>query len=257
MQDVRKHLKEGLLTGALVLAVVLCLPLVALLVFLGRIAFIVVAAVAFVGGIALFVFSPRFRAWFRDSMSPLITYKGLRLATDVSLHRGHCWARIEPDEIVVGADDLVQAVLGPVESVETPLVGARIQKGEPLLRLWCGSRSLDLPAPVSGTVRGINTALRGRPGLVNEDPFSKGWMVRIDGKQPRQERRSLLNGASAVNWFRREVDRLIAALQPGWAAAPSLPDGGAVVDNLYRHIDDETWGRIRSSFFEGRESDAL
>jgi len=257
MKDVWKHVKEGLFTGALVLAVAVCLPLVALLVFLGRMAFIAVAAVALVGGIAFYVFSPRFRSWFRDSMSPLITYKGLRLATDVSLHPGHCWARIEPDETVIGADDFVQAVLGPVESVETPSVGARIQKGERLLRLWCGGRSLDLPAPVSGRVLGINTALRGHPGLVNQAPFSRGWLVRVAIEQPRQERRSLLRGASAVSWFRREVDRLIAALQPGWAAAPSLPDGGAVVDNLYRHIDDETWKRIRASFFESRRENAL
>ena len=49
----------------------------------------------------------------------------------------------------------------------------------PILRLRRGGRAIELRAPVSGTVVGSNEALHDRPRLVNDEPFARGWAVRI------------------------------------------------------------------------------
>lgn len=249
MTDTRSFIKDWAITGGFLALAIVCLPLIAVLVFLGRMVFLAAAIGVLAAGVFLYLLSPNFRTWFDEQTATEISYKGLRLAANVSLHPGHCWAKVEPDEVVVGADDLVQTVLGPVEAIELPSVGRHVERGETLLRLKRGNRSIELPAPVSGTVLGNNGALRSRPGLINKNPFSKGWVVRIKADKPFRERRRLLRGTAAREWFRKEVDRLIGALSPSSGTVASMADGGALVDGLYSHIDEETWKRLQNEFW--------
>lgn len=249
MKHARNRIKDGLLVAATLLVVVLCLPLIAAFAFVTRGVLLAAAIVAVVGGLAAYTVSPRFRAWLDLRTAPLIRYKGLRLAAGVAVHPSHSWARLEPDDVFVGADDLVQAVLGPVESVELPPAGRHVRQGEPLARLRHGERSVELRAPITGTVESGNPALAEQPGLVNEDPFNKGWLVMLRAESPRADRRRLFRGSDLRAWFQAEVDRLIGTVLADRALAPSLPDGGPVVEGLYRHIDDAAWQRLTDTFF--------
>lgn len=249
MKHARNRLKDGLLVAAVLLLVVLCMPLIAAFAFITRGVLLAAAIVAVVGGAVAYTVSPRFRAWIGLRTAPLLHYKGLRLAAGVAVHPGHGWARLEPDDVFVGADDLVQAVLGPVQSVELPPAGRRVRQGEPLARLRHGERSVELRAPITGTVECGNPALAARPELVNEDPFNKGWLVMLRAESPRADRRRLFRGKGLRAWFQAEVDRLIGTVLGDAALAPSLPDGGPVVDELYRHVDDAAWKRLTETFF--------
>lgn len=245
-------------TGALALVVVPILTLVAFVLLAGlafafRVGiFAALLAVVLVGMVAYAV-SPRFREWYGYKMDPNLTYSGLRLDTGVALHPAHAWMRIDGDEATVGADDLVQAVLGPVERVELPETGTRVRRGEVLFRLRHGDRDVAVRAPVSGTVLGVNEALFETPELCNESPFCGGWAVRLSGEDLKGERRALHRGADARGWFRGEVDRLLAEVLPGMPVggelAPTLPDGGELSAGLHREIDDGTWRRVSRAFF--------
>ena len=108
---------------------------------------------------------------------------------------------------------------------------------------------MELRSPVSGTVLGTNEELWEHPWLINEEPFSKGWAVRLRGDNLRADRRRLLRGKEAQDWFCGEVDRLIETLQPKEAFTPGLADGGALVAELYLQIDDDAWKRLTQNFF--------
>lgn len=243
------QMRETLTVGAALVLVVVALPLLAVLSLVGRAVFFAAALAAVVAGILLFALSPRFRAWLRAETEGEMTLSGLRLATDVAVHPGHSWARVEPDQVWVGADDLVAAVLGPPTAVETPAVGSRVRRGEPLVELRRGERRVTLPAPVSGTVLGRNGELDRRPWLLREEPYAGGWLLRLRSDAPRAQRRKLLSGGAARAWFRKEVDRLLTVLTPGGTLAPALPDGGTLVGELYRQIDDPTWERLSATLF--------
>lgn len=242
-----RHRAEWWKVGGYVALAVVALPVLAVLAFVAR--GVVLGGVLLGLGVCLVAFtvSPAFRSWIQNWTEPEIAYSGLRLATGLAFHPAHTWARLERNEATVGADDMVQSTLGPVDSVDLPQVGARVRQGEPFARLRHGQRSLDLVAPVTGRVLTANHALFDEPARINHEPFGDGWIARIEGDTLRVEKGRLFRGEEARAWFRREVDRLVSRLLP--EAAPALPDGGVLVGELHRHIDETHWRRLTEEFF--------
>jgi len=228
--------------------VVLTLPLLAAGAFVLRGAFFITLPVALVVGTTLWLTNARFRAWFGAATSPIESYKGLQLATDVALSSGHAWARTEGRNVTVGADDLLASAIGPADRIDLPPPGQQILRGDVLFRLKRGDRDLDVRAPVSGTVLAANDALAKDPGLVASDPFRRGWAVRLTGvPELGHDPQGLRRGADAVTWFRTEVDRFLATILGDVASVPAMADGGVVTGDVYRRIDDETWVRVKET----------
>lgn len=247
MSRKRKWLHDGVTLGTSLIVLMVCIPLLVVAAVVGRAVVLGLLAAALLGGTLLYLFHPRFREWLGVQVVPVIEHKGLRMGTDVALDRGHAWARLGRRRVVVGADDLMQATLGPIDSVELPTWGDEIRRGEPLFVLRRGDRSIEVNSPVSGTVTATNTRIREQPELVNEEPFGDGWAVTLRSWNPDADAERLRRGDDAHEWFRDEVDRLIALLEP--SRAPALADGGALVEDLHRHVDDDAWRRLKDAFF--------
>ncbi len=249
MQHKKIRLTECLTAAAVVLALVAALPLLGVTLFVLRFVLVALAVVALTGGVILYAASWRFRRRFLAAIGPRYDYKGLHLSTDVALDPAHTWAIVEPDGAFVGVDNLATACLGPVDRVDLPAPGQRVHRGEAFLTLGHASRELPVPSPVTGTVTARNEALLSDPERLNRDPFGLGWVARIRTDDPRAERRRLLRGLRAQEFFRQEVDRLVGTLGTGSSAVTSMADGGAVVDDLHRAIDGPTWRELRKEFF--------
>jgi glycine cleavage system H lipoate-binding protein len=199
--------------------------------------------------VAAYVVSPNFRGWLDAKIDKQAPCKGLRLAWGIDLHPSHSWARIMFWHVLVGADDLVQAALGPVQAVDLPPVGKRVEEGDRLFSLRRGNRCVEVRAPITGTVLARNEMLTKHPGFVNDEPFHRGWAVRLRAEDVGESKRRLLHGDEARTWFGREIDRLMTSLHADEEVRTCLADGGAVVHDLYRHIDDDAWKRLTESFF--------
>src|SRR3990170_3198014 len=52
---------------------------------------------------------------------------------------------------------------------------------------------IELPSPVTGTVRAVNEAIRDDPSLINVDPYGKGWLVEVEIDEP-EELERMMNG---------------------------------------------------------------
>lgn len=241
-------LKRGfVLLGALLLFpfVLLAMMLCALLFWpLSLLAASISALVA-----VLYVMSPSFRSRLDAKIDEQIQYKGLRLVSGTEFHPNHSWARILLWHVLVGADDLVQAVLGPVQAVELPPVGTRVREGDRLFTLRRGNRRVEVKAPISGTVIARNEQLVKDPAFVNVEPFHRGWAVRLRPEKVDEGRRHLLHGDEARTWFGREIDRLMTSLHADEVLDTCVADGGAITPNLYQHIDDDAWNRVTENFF--------
>lgn len=252
MRDTKITVRDGFEVAGLVVIALLLLPLAAVAVIVARFAFFAIALVGVAVGLGAWALSPRFRSWLAKDTSE-VHYSGLRLAGDVALSPEHAWARFDGGEATVGADDLVQNVLGPVEAVELPLTGVHVRQGDPLFRLDRGARSVTVRAPISGRVLHANPALADDPRRVNDDPYGAGWAVRLLADGIRTERRALKTRGTAASWFRGEVDRLLDALvappaTPAYAGA-TMADGGVLVHEVWAHIDDPTWDGLQAAFF--------
>jgi glycine cleavage system H protein len=98
---------------------------------------------------------------------------------DLRYTKDHEWLRLEKDEGVVGITDFAQDALGDVVFVELPAVGAVLTQGQTFGVVESNKTVSDLFAPVTGKVTAVNQGLRDEPELVNQDPYGRGWMIRI------------------------------------------------------------------------------
>jgi glycine cleavage system H protein len=108
--------------------------------------------------------------------------------------KDHEWIRVEGDTGVVGITDYAQGELGDVVFVEVPTVGTRLQQGKQLGTIEAVKTVSDIFAPVSGEIVEINPALKDSPELVNKEPYSGGWMVKMKIEN-KSELNSLLDTA--------------------------------------------------------------
>lgn len=96
----------------------------------------------------------------------------------------HEWFQlISDDEALVGITDFAQGELGELVFVEVNTVGKTLQKGEIFGTVEAVKTTSDLFIPLSGTILEFNEAISEKggdqPGLINEDPYGKGWIVKM------------------------------------------------------------------------------
>ena len=121
----------------------------------------------------------------------------------------HTWAQLIPDgNIRVGVSDYAQRQLKGISHIHTESVGKEINKMEPFGVAETWMFMLDLYAPVSGKIVKINEHLRNDPHVINEDPYTEGWIVEIKPKNSLVLEQELKNLLSA-----REYNELTSKLE--------------------------------------------
>jgi glycine cleavage system H protein len=126
---------------------------------------------------------------------------------DIKYLATHQWGRLEPDgTVTVGITDYAQTQLGDVVFVDLPAVGtALVQAGEAGV-IESVKTASDLFAPVSGTVIELNPALDEAPETVNDAPYGKGWLFRIQPADASGEWGQLLDAAGYQQAVAAEED---------------------------------------------------
>ncbi len=119
----------------------------------------------------------------------------------------HVWARPEPDgTVVVGLTDVAQTLAKTLISAAPREVGRRVPRGRSLGTVESGKWVGPVPAPVSGEIVAVNREIKDRPSLINEDPYGKGWFVRLRPENWEGESSDLLTGRAAVEAYRRLLE---------------------------------------------------
>jgi glycine cleavage system H protein len=91
----------------------------------------------------------------------------------------HEWIRKEGDVFLVGITDYAQQELGDVVYVDLPPAGGSVQRAASMFTVESVKAVSDIYAPVDGEIVGVNEKLEDEPQLVNEAPFSDGWMIKM------------------------------------------------------------------------------
>ena len=85
---------------------------------------------------------------------------------------------------VVGITAYAQGELGDVVYVELPEVGASFNKMDVFGTIEAVKAVSDLYCPVAGDITEVNHDLDDEPSLVNDDPYGKGWMIKLRVSAP-------------------------------------------------------------------------
>ena len=96
----------------------------------------------------------------------------------------HEWLRLEGDVATIGITDHAQSELGDIVYVDLPNVGRILKAGDSFGSVESVKTVSDVYAPVGGEVVEANAALGSQSELVNEDPYGRGYMVKIRVENP-------------------------------------------------------------------------
>lgn len=100
--------------------------------------------------------------------------------TDLFYTKDHEWVRLQDDgTAIVGITAYAQESLGDITFVEFPECGETIEQGETFGVVESVKAASDLYMPVTAEVIEINDAVDLSPELVNQDPYGKGWLLKI------------------------------------------------------------------------------
>jgi glycine cleavage system H protein len=172
---------------------------------------------------------------------------GFQLPESLHYHRGHTWARpVDADTVVVGMDDFARRLLGPAKEVRVPAVGTWLHQGASGFGVTVDGRAADLVSPIEGEVVAVNDKLREQPTLATDDPYGRGWLVKVRSSDLAANLRNLLSGSLArrfVEDAREGLDLRLMAL-----SGSVLQDGGEPVADFARHLPVADWHRLVGEF---------
>jgi glycine cleavage system H protein len=94
--------------------------------------------------------------------------------------KDHEWIRVEGDGTAfVGITAFAQSELGEIVYVDVTSEGETIAQNDVFGSVEAVKTVSDLLMPVSGEVLEVNAELEDKPELINEDPYGKGWIIKI------------------------------------------------------------------------------
>lgn len=96
----------------------------------------------------------------------------------------HEWVHLDGDVATLGISRFAVDQLTDLIVIELPKVGAKLAQGKPFGEVESVKAVSDLYAPVSGEVVEVNDAVAGDVQILAEDPYTKGWLVKVKVADP-------------------------------------------------------------------------
>jgi glycine cleavage system H protein len=118
----------------------------------------------------------------------------------------HVWARRDGDLVTVGMTDVAQNLAKTIIAVTPKAPGRSVAKGRNVATVESGKWVGPVPAPVSGEIVEVNTALTASPALINADPYGEGWVARLRPADWDAEAADLATGPDGIEAYRRFLD---------------------------------------------------
>jgi len=136
-------------------------------------------------------------------------------------------------------DDFAQKLVGKVDAVDLPAVGSRLAQGEKGWSLVVDSERIPMLSPVAGEVVEVNREVLRSPELLAQDPYGKGWLLKVKSSRVASNARNLLSGKLARAWMESALDKLHPL--HGESLGPVLQDGGLPVEGIARVLGGDEW----------------
>ncbi|AKS69808.1 glycine cleavage system protein H [Staphylococcus schleiferi] len=104
----------------------------------------------------------------------------MAVPSELKYSKEHEWVKVEGQTATIGITDFAQSELGDIVFVELPEVDDELTEGETFGSVESVKTVSELYSPVSGKVIEVNEGLEDEPEAVNESPYEKAWMVKVE-----------------------------------------------------------------------------
>lgn len=119
----------------------------------------------------------------------------MNFPSELKYTKEHEWVRIEGDIATVGITDFAQSELGDIVFVEIETQGESLGNGDTFGTVEAVKTVSDLYMPLGGEIIEVNADLQSNPEYINEDPYQKGWMIKVRMSDP-SEANALMDATS-------------------------------------------------------------
>jgi glycine cleavage system H protein len=109
------------------------------------------------------------------------------------------WVRMEDGVAVIGVTDYAQQALSDVVYVDLPDNGKSFARDGVFGSVESVKAASDLHVPIGGTVTEVNEDLADSPEWVNQEPYGKGWFIKVKPSNP-AELESLMDAAAYTEY---------------------------------------------------------
>ncbi|OGI18917.1 MAG: glycine cleavage system protein H [Candidatus Melainabacteria bacterium RIFCSPHIGHO2_02_FULL_34_12] len=99
---------------------------------------------------------------------------------DLKYTKSHEYIKINGNQATIGITSYASNELGDVVFVELPDIGKTFQSGEKFGVIESVKSVSDLYIPNAGKIIEVNKDLNDHPEYINQDTYSKGWMIKIE-----------------------------------------------------------------------------
>jgi glycine cleavage system H protein len=110
----------------------------------------------------------------------------MNIPQELKYTKEHEWVRKDGDLFTIGITDFAQGELGDIVYVEIETEGETLGQDEVFGSVEAVKTVSDLYLPMAGEVVEVNGQLDKTPEVVNEDPYGKGWMIKVSASDVSQ-----------------------------------------------------------------------
>ncbi len=103
----------------------------------------------------------------------------MNIPDNLKYTKDHEWVKIEGDTAVIGITDFAQHELGDIVFVEVDTVGESLDQEETFGSIEAVKTVSDLFMPIGGEITEFNEELEDTPDIINNDPYGKGWIIKV------------------------------------------------------------------------------
>ncbi|HDZ42184.1 MAG TPA: hypothetical protein ENH59_10990 [Bacteroidetes bacterium] len=169
----------------------------------------------------------------------------------------HTWVFMEKDgKVKVGIDDFLQHVTGKVTKIKMKEPGLKIKKGETVISLVQNGKQLDIYSPVSGRITETNHELAVNASVLNNSPYSEGWIYTIEPDNWLKETSKYFMVDNYRQWLKTEFTRLkdfiagAVRLNDLNYYQVVLQDGGEIKDRVMENFGPNVWEEFQRGFID-------
>lgn len=106
----------------------------------------------------------------------------MSLTEGILCSKTHEYILEKDGKYIIGLTDYAVEQLGDIVFLELPDVGAEFTKGEVFATVESVKAASEIYMPIGGKIIEINETVVDNPEILNESPFEKGWLVKVESE---------------------------------------------------------------------------
>ncbi len=188
--------------------------------------------------------------WIETLITPINMLKvwGISIPQGFYLHPSHLWVRLQgSSEALIGLDEFVKKIFGPLHKIRVPLMGKRVRKDKKHITIKKDSLIAKIPFPLSGIILEVN------PRVWENKPWEPSscyeeWLLKIRSTNLSEEIKGLMIDEESKDFMEKEINLLTEHIEEVYG--PLCVDGGEISGNLYEKMPHLNWKKLIKDFFK-------